>query len=519
VTAEPIAQPIPSVPARARASASAAAPALKDLVAHAIVQRRVISQPYAGLMHMLIFWGVTIQVLGTAVNLMQMRLFTPWVLDTFPRGPAYLGYELVMDLAGVAILLGVAMAAFRRIVLRPRTLPNTLGDFYPLVLLTLLPLAGFLAESMRLLAVAPPWARWSPAGNLVAHWLAAAGMTPAMAVRAHDPMVWLHAILGMTLLASIPFTKLRHVAMTPLFIAVRTRLRPGTLPLVEDFEQAESLGVGTVREFDSKSLMAFDACLQCGRCTAACPMYLAGMPYAPHALLRDLRSVMVDGLVHADSEVADAPLVGSALDQGSPWFCTTCGACVSQCPALIRPVDSFVDLRRYGVMTSGELPKTIADTLRNLERQGNPWGMPPEDRAQRARDLGLGVLGPGDETDVLFYMGCAAAYDERTAKSVRAFVRLMKEAGVQVAVLADETCCGEQARRLGHEWMFQEMAKQNLESLASVKYRQIVTQCPHCFNHAPRVCADGRAPGRDPLHRVPRVHPRPPAPAGRRRRR
>ena len=161
-------------PVGSKPSASAA---LKDLFVHALVQLRVFRSPYAGIMHLFLFWGVTIQILGTAVNLMQMKLFTPFELASFPRESLYLGYELAMDLAGGAILLGVAMALWRRLVLRPATLPNTLASFVPPVLLLLIALAGFLTEALRFVIVDPPWRAWSPIGNVAAGWLTALGVT------------------------------------------------------------------------------------------------------------------------------------------------------------------------------------------------------------------------------------------------------------------------------------------------------------------------------------------------------
>jgi len=457
-----------------------------DLFSNAVIQQRVLRDPYAAVMHLLLFWGVTIQVVGTAVNLMQMRLFTPWELGSFPRSLTYLGYELVMDLAGVAILLGMGMALWRRLVLRPKTLVTRWDDYYALALLTAIPVAGFTVEGLRLVATAPPWAHWSPVGNVVAGAMIGLGIKPDAAAAAHAGLVWTHAVLGVALLASIPFTKLRHLVVTPLNILARPRERPGTLPLIADIEQAEQLGVGTVREFASSQLLSFDACVRCGRCAAACPMAEAGMPHAPHLIVQDLRKAMRDGLVRGtNGNGTDAPLLGAggALPADTPWYCTTCGACMDKCPAFVNPVQALIDMRRYEVMTTGNVPKIIGDTLRNLERQGNPWGMAAEGRGDRARSLGLRVLAPGESTETLLFLGCASAFDERNARAAKAFVRLMDARGIDVATLGDaETCCGDQARRLGHEWLFQEMARSNIEALAGVGFQRIVTQCPHCAN-------------------------------------
>jgi Fe-S oxidoreductase len=153
------------------------------------------------------------------------------------------------------------------------------------------------------------------------------------------------------------------------------------------------------------------------------------------------------------------------------------------CPAFINPVDEVIDLRRYQVLTTGSMPKAVGDTMRNLERQGNPWGMSPESRLDWAEGMDIRELAPGDETDVLLFVGCAGAFDVRNKKITQALARLMNKAGVQYGVLGfDEMCCGETARRMGHEYLFQEMAKQNIETMGKIKFKKIVTSCPHCYN-------------------------------------
>src|SRR4030065_2120511 len=179
-------------------------PRIRDFIIHALGQVRILQKAYPGITHFLIFWGVTIQVLGTIINLLNMLLFFPWVI-TFPRGTAYLVYELIMDIAGIAILAGVTMAFFRRIVLRPKSLETRWDDYFALSLLALIPLLGFTMEGTRLLATNPPWAAWSPVGNLVARLMSGLGMTSLGATQLHDILFWVHAGVALTLVASIPF--------------------------------------------------------------------------------------------------------------------------------------------------------------------------------------------------------------------------------------------------------------------------------------------------------------------------
>jgi len=413
-----------------------------------------------------------------------MALFIPLLELPFPRGASYQVFELVMDLAGVAILLGVIMAAIRRLVLRPKNLESSWDDYYALIMLTLIPLAGFMTEGARLVAMTPVWSGWSPVGSLVANLMRSADMTPASAAELHRYLVFSHVLLGLVLVASLPFTKLRHLIYTPLNIFFRPERGSNTLEAIDNIEEAELLGVGKVSEFTPQQLLSFDACVRCGRCEDLCPVAISGMPFFPKTFIQAMRTAMQSGLVHSNGNgQGDVEMIGGAIPEETPWYCTTCGACLDRCPAFVNPVDDIVDLRRYQVLTTGKMPKSIGDVMRNMERQGNPWGMPPEERISWAKDLEVHQLEPGDEVEVLLYLGCASAYDERNKKVAKSVVQIFNQANVDYGVLGlDEMCCGETSRRLGHEYLFQMMVEQNLEIFNSIKFERIVTNCPHCFN-------------------------------------
>ena len=463
---------------------NSAYPSVKDFFLNVIVQVRVLKKAYPGVMHLLIFWGVTIQVIGTAINLMQMQLFIPFVELPIPRGTGYLIYELVMDLAGIAILLGVAMAAIRRGIIRPKTLETLWDDTYALVMLALIPLVGFTLEALRLTAASPEWARWSPVGFLLSRALLTMGLTPASAAQIHNIFFWSHIVLALVLVASLPYTKLRHLVQTPLNIIKRPQRKDGVLVKIENIDEAEILGTGQISEFSSQQLLSFDACVSCGRCEEACPAYLSGMDYTPRSLVQTLRTATIDTFISPNGNGnTDQEFIGGTIPDDLPWACTTCGACLTKCPAFVNPVDAIVDLRRYQTLTTGKIPKSVADVMRNMERQGNPWGMPPEDRLAWADGLDIKELTPGDDTDVLIFLGCAFAYDDRNKKVARSFVNILQREKVDFAVLGlDEMCCGETARRMGHEYLFQMFAEQNIEMLSGLHFKRIVTQCPHCFN-------------------------------------
>ncbi len=453
---------------------------VKDLLVHAVGQVRIWRKAYGGIMHFLIFWGVTIQVIGTAINIQQMALFTPWAL-TFPRNGLYLAYELLMDLGGVFILVGVTMALVRRLGIKPSYLGSKWDDYYVLGMFMAITIAGFLNESMRLVAANPAWRSWSFAGDLLARGLAGLGLTSEAAFRLQPLFLLIHIGLAVTLVASLPFTKLRHLVFAPLNMVLRPRRAMGALEKIEDIEETEVLGTTQINEFSSQELLSFEACLDCGRCEDVCPATIAGMAYSPRTLIQSLRGVFAEELIIPNKDGYKELNEESVRED--LWGCTTCGACLTRCPALINPPDQVVNLRRSQVLMTGQMSKQVGDTLRNFERQGNPWGMPPEDRFKWADGLEVRLLAPGDEVDLLLYVGCAGAYDDRNKKVTQAFVRLLQRAGVDFGVLGyDEMCCGETARRMGHEYIFQVFAEQNIELFNSVKFNRIVTQCPHCFN-------------------------------------
>ncbi|MFN2175658.1 MAG: heterodisulfide reductase-related iron-sulfur binding cluster [Anaerolineales bacterium] len=457
-------------------------PRIRRLFDNAILQKRVYGKIYPGIMHALLFWGVTIQIIGTVINLMQMALFVPFVELPFPRGMAYLIYELLMDTAGIAILIGVTMAAFRRFVIRPKSLPSRWDDIYALILLALVAILGFTLEASRIISANPLWANWSPAGNAYAKLLSGIGYNPLSAIQLHTSLFWIHAALGLLFLASIPFTKLRHLISTPLNILTYPDRKTGELDTIENIEEVEKLGVGRIDEFNSFQLVSIDACLQCGRCEEVCPATISGASYSPRSLIQSLRDVLHSDLIASNGEKIQN-IIGETFPEEFAWACTTCGACIEKCPAFINPVDEVIDLRRYQSLTTGKLPKSIGDTLRNFERHGNPWGFPLEQRSTWKHGLEIRELSEGEETDVLLFLGCAFALDERNIRVTKSFINLLKESQIDFAILGlDEVCCGETARRMGNEYLFQVFAEQNIEVLSSVKFNRIVTQCPHCFN-------------------------------------
>jgi Fe-S oxidoreductase/nitrate reductase gamma subunit len=454
---------------------------LRELFVNVIVQNRILKKVYPGIMHFLLFWGVGIQIVGTILSLLQFELFTPFTVP-FPRASAYLIFELVMDIAGGMILLGGIMAIFRRLVTRPTQLETSWDDWYALAILMLMPILGFLTEGLRFLAANPVWRSWSPIGNLTANILSAVGVNASSADAMHQTLFWAHIGAGLVFFASIPFSKMKHLLTGPLNIIQRSQRGLGEIEFIENIEEVEKLGVGQIDEFSSNLLLAFNACAQCGRCEEVCPATFSGMALSPRVVVRNLRNEVQGTLVSANgSELL--LLTEKVIESDIPWQCTTCGACVNACPMFINPVDALVEMRRYATLTTGDIPGPVGEALMGMERRGNPWSMPKESHAPWLNELGVRELSPGDETDILLFVGCAFGYDARSQQAGKEFVSLLQKAKVDFATLGSaEGCCGETARRLGHEYVFQVMAEENVATLDSVKFNRIVTPCAHCFS-------------------------------------
>ncbi|GAB3647883.1 (Fe-S)-binding protein [Glycomyces tarimensis] len=267
-----------------------------------------------------------------------------------------------------------------------------------------------------------------------------------------------------------------------------------------DFEQADPetqpFGVATIEDFSWKGLLDFSTCTECGRCQSQCPAWNTGKPLSPKKFVTDLRDHLYEQAPYlkaaamAKANGGEDPhekinIVGSVIHPDVLWSCTTCGACVEQCPVDIEHVDHILDLRRNLVMIESDFPPEAQTMLRNLENKGNPWGENPANRLKWAEplDFEVPIAEPGGDWEYLYWVGCAGAYDPKAQKTSRAVATLLHDAGVKFAVLGEaETCTGDSARRIGHEFMFQMFAEQNVETLNEVGAVKIVATCPHCLN-------------------------------------
>ena len=469
---------------------------LLGLLFYGLGQRRVLAQAYPGWMHGLIFYGFVAFFVATSLVGIQMDLDILLL-----QGDFYLGFELVVNLFALLFLIGLALAAFRRYGRQPDRLNIRRDDAYVLGTLGFVALTGLGLEVMRLRSQQPPWAHWSWLGNALAGLF---GPPPGHPPAAYPFLWWAHQLATFGLIVTLPYTKFLHILTAPANIFLRRLEPPGALPKIEDLETTEeALGVGSVEQFTWKQLLDGDACTECGRCQSACPAYAAGQPLSPKKVIMDLRDRMGEypGVLWAwqkpiverlpflrrlalgSSPPPSRDLVGEVISDETLWACTTCRACERDCPVFIEQVGEIVAMRRYLSLEQGRLPDTLAQALRNTERQGNPWGQPRHQRAAWAEGLDVPLMADVGQAEVLYWVGCAGSYDPRNQQVSQAMVKILRAAGVDFAILGEEESCNaEWARRAGEEYLYQTQAEQNVEVLKQYRFERIVTQCPHCFN-------------------------------------
>jgi Fe-S oxidoreductase len=297
-------------------------------------------------------------------------------------------------------------------------------------------------------------------------------------------------LIILSFLAYLPHSKHLHILTAAVNVFFGHTHASGRLePLRFDVPEDEMrFGAGTVPDLTWKETLDTFSCTECGRCQDVCPAWNTGKELSPKLVIMALRDqVFEEGpklTRGADGEFQPAPLVPTAVPDNVVWDCVTCGACVRECPVSIEHVDHIMDLRRHLVMVDSRFPSEAEQMLRDVERASNPWGKPQTERADWAERLGVRVLEPGDPApEVLYWVGCAASFDERARTAAESTVKLLKAAGVEFAILGPrEACTGDPARRMGNEYLFQAYAEQNVATLEEAGAGKIVASCPHCFN-------------------------------------
>lgn len=438
---------------------------LKNVVQYVLLQKKVrSSRPKTGApMHLMIFYGFL--SLFVATTLLGLATYSP---VNWHRGGYYLAYEMTFDLLGLLLIVGVVWAMARRWGFRLRQMAHDWRDSAALVLLGLLGFGGYLLEAARMATDPQPFDNSAPIGYALSKLL-----PQPLSAEAYIGIWWSHALIFFAFWASLPHLRLKHIVLAIFSSAGKPDRPMGHLEPIsmEEVEKTGQIGVTKAEEFSRWHLLSLDACMGCGRCTEVCPAWNVGKVLNPQKVVADIA-----GALRTDTPVAEA------VSEEVLWQCTTCNACVEACPVLIRHVDLIVDSRR-NLVAEGKLAGGPAVMLRQTGSTANAWGAPANTREDWMKDLNVPLAREGAEFDVLFWVGCAGATDPGAMKTTRAVAQLLDKAGVKYACLGqEEMCTGDAARRVGDEFLFQEMAAQNIETFKRYGVKKIVTPCPHCFS-------------------------------------
>jgi Fe-S oxidoreductase/nitrate reductase gamma subunit len=466
-------------------------PGIRRLLVEGLGQKRVRGRGLASWAHLGLFAGFMMLFLGT--TLLEIDHLASGISSAlhFHTGTYYVIYEFTLDAFGLLFLTGCILFLWRR-TRRPSSVGHKPTDWYVLGSFIAIGVTGYLLEGLRMAWQQPAGiaAQCSPVGLLIAQTFS--GLGNAASRSAHFTVWWVHAILVLGFIASIPYTRLMHTIAGPLNLFLAQPELGSLAPLaIEEVEKTERIGVSAITHFNQQQLASLDACMECGRCQEACPAYATEKPLSPKKVVQDLRSLMTFNLTPHASRItkgqAATPSPQRALHDETIqietlWSCTACTACVQVCPVRIDPLTLITDLRRNRV-GEGALTGTAATALRRMQSSSNPWGLPAAERANWSEGLGAPTAAENPGFEVLYWIGCAGSYDRRAQRVASAVVKLLKHAGVNFAILGrEEKCTGESARRLGDEFLFQELAQANIATLARFKVRKILTHCPHCLN-------------------------------------
>lgn len=447
-----------------------------------------------GTMHLLIMWGFIILIIGTTIVAIEYDLFHKiFGMEHFMlQGWFYLGFELITDLFGLLLVLGLAIALVRRYLLNRPQLKRQNVDWLLPFLLLVIGVSGFMVEGLRLaahgdaLGYAPAW---SPGGALVAGLVG--GASQEVLQGAHLAIWWLHVLLAFAAIALLPFVpKAMHLVGAGLniyFEDLRSKGRLAKLDVEGAFERDENLGYETLSHLTRKDLLDVVSCTECGRCEMNCPANISGKSLSPREIVLGLRRQLnaeqpIIGAPVESQRILDAEIATEVIQ-----YCTTCMACVESCPALIDPLAKILELRRNEMMIHDRFPETYADVLMGMKKRGNPWNEHPTARMEWARGLEVPIMAEVAASDrgvdYLFWVGCSAAYDPRNTKIAQSMVKILQAAGIDFAVLGEEErCTGDPARRMGQEYLFSVQAESNVELLSEYRFKHLLTICPHCYN-------------------------------------
>ncbi len=461
---------------------------LREMFQHVFCQKRVIAKPF-GINHALIFWSFLLLLLANGEFLLK-GLVPAFSLAFLPRAIHH-GLLFLFDLVSLLALISVTVAFARRLFFPPAAMSSvyvkarSLEGFLILSLIALLMFAYYGLHGAEIALGKEPAASVMPVSSAVAGLLQSSSSAFGLQSIAWFSW-WLHALALLAFLCFLPHSKHMHILTAIPNIFFTTLGRPNIQPR-EDFVKGGTYGVASVNQFTWKDLLDGFSCTECGRCQDACPAAATGKSLNPRQVIHAIKTnLLANGPLLKKGGAPAVPLVGEECEGSNTeetiWACTTCGACMNACPVLIEHMPKIIKMRRDLVQMKANFPEELLTLFENMEGRSNPWGIAPGERTKWHATMDVRTFEAG-ATDYLFYVGCAGAFDSRQKHVTVAMATILDAAGVSWGILGkDERCCGDSARRLGNEYVFDRMAKENVQLFREKGVTKVITQCPHCFS-------------------------------------
>ena len=450
---------------------------LVRVIKYAGIQIKILSQRYPGIMHASIAWSFFVFFLGTGLSTIDSHFYKILI------GTPYLLHKLVMDIFVVVFFIGAGLAMYRRFIQKPSRLTLSPGFTWSLVLTILIVLGGLLTESLRLAVERPSWAWWSPIGWIVANLWLSLGASIATLELWHLIIWVVHLIIVAITIITLPISTLMHIITGPVNIFFSDPIRKtGRLYPIKENSEAEPIYANKLGNLSSFQLLNADACTECGRCQDVCPAYAAGTSLNPKELMLNLRLALKHEVSSLQAGKTKS-LIGDWITENSLWSCTTCMACVYECPILINHIDPIVDMRRHLVI-DGQLDSELQTSLENLGRYGNSFGQSDRMRARWTQPIAPKIKDARrEQVEYLWFVGDYASYSptltEITAKTAEVFNKI----GLDYGLLYEaERNSGNDIRRVGEEGLYEMLMEKNCAAIEKCAFQTIITTDPHSYN-------------------------------------
>jgi Fe-S oxidoreductase len=463
------------------------------MLLYAFVQLRVVSEKF-GINHFFLFWGFMVLALVNAQFFIAgvFPLFSFSFLGTIPYGILL----FLADIMSLVVIACVVIAVIRKVFFRPPHIEASLDAFFILFMVASLMVAYLELHACEIRLGEMNMASWMPISNALSNFFTST--SPETTHLLARIFWWIHALVLLFFLNYLPYSKHLHILTAIPNCFFRSFSFVSTVPRMI-FKKGNDFGVSKVVQFSWKDLFDFLSCTECGRCEAACPAHNTDKPLNPKQVIHEGKlNLLANGKVILSSRPADSlasappdasmttPLINGSEESVATdaiWACTTCGACMVKCPVFIEHVPKIISMRQHLVMEKAQFSEELIAFFENSEQRFNPWGIAPTDRAKWAQDLDITILSEGEEVEYLFYVGCAGAFDSRNRQVTTALTSILNTANLSWGILGtEEKCCGDSQRRLGNEYVFDQLVRDNIEIFNKYGIKKIITYCPHCFS-------------------------------------